>query len=101
MKELKCPNCGSMFTVNEADYASIVSQVKNAEFEEELKRRHRAEGAAEQGNKAARFILFVFQKLSHKFIHKRNLLLFLESYFNAPFSNLRAVAEPFIGQRNT
>ena len=36
MKELKCPNCGSMFTVDEADYASIVSQVKNAEFEEEL-----------------------------------------------------------------
>ena len=39
MKELKCPKCGSMFTVDEADYASIVSQVKNAEFEEELKRR--------------------------------------------------------------
>ena len=39
MKELKCPNCGSMFTVDEADYASIVSQVKNAEFEEELNRR--------------------------------------------------------------
>ena len=39
MKELKCPNCGSMFTVDEADYASIVSQVKNAEFEEELERR--------------------------------------------------------------
>lgn len=39
MKELRCPNCGSMFTVDEADYASIVSQVKNAEFEEELARR--------------------------------------------------------------
>ena len=39
MKELKYPNCGSMFTVDEADYASIVSQVKNAEFEEELARR--------------------------------------------------------------
>ena len=39
MKELKCPNCGNMFTVDEADYASIVSQVRNAEFEEELNRR--------------------------------------------------------------
>ena len=39
MKELRCPNCGSMFTVDEADYASIVSQIKNAEFEEELARR--------------------------------------------------------------
>ncbi|MBQ6878946.1 MAG: DUF2130 domain-containing protein [Bacteroidales bacterium] len=39
MKELKCPKCGNIFTVDEADYASIVSQVRNAEFEEELHRR--------------------------------------------------------------
>ena len=39
MKEIKCPNCGSMFTVDEADYASIVSQIKNAEFNEEIERR--------------------------------------------------------------
>ena len=39
MKELKCPKCGSVFTVDEADYASIVSQVKNAEFNEEVNRR--------------------------------------------------------------
>ena len=36
MKELKCPKCGNVFTVDEADYASIVNQVKNAEFSEEL-----------------------------------------------------------------
>ncbi|KGN67926.1 hypothetical protein HR09_09580 [Porphyromonas gulae] len=39
MKELKCPHCGSFFTVDEADYASIVSQVRNAEFEAEMERR--------------------------------------------------------------
>ena len=39
MKELKCPNCGSVFTVDEADYASIVNQVKNAEFDAEIARR--------------------------------------------------------------
>ncbi len=39
MKELKCPKCGNVFKVDEADYASIVSQVKNAEFEAEIKRR--------------------------------------------------------------
>ena len=50
MKELKCPNCGSVFSVDEADYASIVNQVKNAEFDAEIERRigelnsrHRAE----------------------------------------------------------
>ena len=39
MKELKCPHCGSTFTVDEADYALLLSQVKNAEFETELARR--------------------------------------------------------------
>ena len=37
MKELKCPQCGSVFSVDEADYASIVSQVKTIEFEAEIK----------------------------------------------------------------
>ena len=39
MRELKCPNCGSVFSVDEADYAAIVSQVKNTEFQQELDRR--------------------------------------------------------------
>ena len=39
MKELTCPKCGSIFTVDEADYASIVNQVKNAEFKEEVEHR--------------------------------------------------------------
>ncbi|MBO4917990.1 MAG: DUF2130 domain-containing protein [Bacteroidales bacterium] len=47
MRELRCPKCGSVFSVDEADYASILSQVKGAEFDaevarrlEELKRQH-------------------------------------------------------------
>ena len=39
MKELKCPKCGNVFTVDESDYAALLSQVKNAEFESELARR--------------------------------------------------------------
>lgn len=39
MKELKCPKCGNVFKVNEADYAAIVGQVKNAEFNQEVERR--------------------------------------------------------------
>ena len=39
MKELKCPKCGSVFQVDEADYASILSQVKNAEFDAEIQHR--------------------------------------------------------------
>ncbi len=39
MKELKCPNCGSVFSVDEADYASIVNQVKTLEFDAEVESR--------------------------------------------------------------
>ena len=39
MKELKCPQCGNVFKVDEADYASIVSQVRNSEFESEVSKR--------------------------------------------------------------
>ena len=39
MREIKCPKCGNVFSVDEADYAAIVSQVRNAEFEAEIQRR--------------------------------------------------------------
>ena len=39
MKELKCPKCGNVFTVDENEYAALLGQVKNAEFEAELSRR--------------------------------------------------------------
>lgn len=39
MNEIKCPNCGTIFKVSEAEYASIVSQVRNSEFNDELERR--------------------------------------------------------------
>ena len=39
MKELKCPNCGSVFKVDESDYVAILAQVKNKEFDQEVERR--------------------------------------------------------------
>ena len=51
MKELKCPKCGSAITVDEADYASIINQVKTSEFEAEVCKRIdelKAQQAAEQ-----------------------------------------------------
>ena len=46
MREIKCPKCGNVFSVDEADYAAIVSQVRNAEFDAEIK--HRMEEANER-----------------------------------------------------
>ena len=39
MNEIKCPKCGNVFQVDEADYASIVNQVRNKEFQQEIARR--------------------------------------------------------------
>lgn len=39
MKQIKCPHCGGIFTIDEADYNSIVAQIKDHAFEEELERR--------------------------------------------------------------
>ena len=39
MNEIKCPKCGNVFSVDEADYASIVNQVRNKEFQDEVSRR--------------------------------------------------------------
>lgn len=39
MADIKCPNCGEIFQVDESDYAQIVKQIRDKEFEEELKRR--------------------------------------------------------------
>lgn len=41
MNKIKCPKCGEVFTIDEDSYASIVSQIKNKEFEEELARREK------------------------------------------------------------
>ena len=42
MKEIKCPNCGQVFQVDESGYAQIVSQVRDAEFLKELQRQEDA-----------------------------------------------------------
>ncbi len=56
MRELKCPNCGKIFSVDEVDYAAIVSQVRGKEFDEEISRRivelHKQHEAQQQALKA-------------------------------------------------
>lgn len=39
MPELKCPNCQKTFVIDQDDYASLLSQVRNEAFEKELKDR--------------------------------------------------------------
>ena len=39
MHEIKCPNCGQVFQVDESGYAQIVQQIRDREFAQELDRR--------------------------------------------------------------
>lgn len=41
MNELKCPNCGTLFEVNETHYESIAKQIKNNEFLKEVELKER------------------------------------------------------------
>ena len=36
MQEIKCPNCGQVFKIDESNYDSIVRQIRNHEFEKEV-----------------------------------------------------------------
>lgn len=37
MQEIKCPNCGQVFKIDESNYDSIVRQIRNHEFDKEVK----------------------------------------------------------------
>ena len=39
MQEIKCPNCGKLFQVDETEYAQIARQIRDEEFHRELERR--------------------------------------------------------------
>ena len=41
MSQIKCPNCGTVFQVDESHYHEILQQVRNEEFEKELKEREK------------------------------------------------------------
>lgn len=42
MNEIKCPNCGKVFQVDEAGYAAVIKQVRDEEFKKELEERELA-----------------------------------------------------------
>lgn len=41
MNEIKCPNCKTIFKIDETEYNSIVKQIRDKEFENELSKRER------------------------------------------------------------
>ncbi len=42
MSQIKCPKCGEVFTIDESNYNSIVKQIRDHEFSEEIARREKS-----------------------------------------------------------
>ena len=45
MNEIKCPHCGTVFTINETEYSQLLAQVRGNEFEKEIHERLEREKA--------------------------------------------------------
>ncbi|WP_024784653.1 DUF2130 domain-containing protein [Streptococcus mutans] len=45
MNEIKCPHCGTVFTINETEYSQLLAQVRGQEFEREIHERLQRETA--------------------------------------------------------
>ncbi|MCM1169778.1 MAG: DUF2130 domain-containing protein [Bacteroides sp.] len=92
MKELKCPKCGSVFSVDEADYALIMNQVKNAEFQAEVERRTQELKKQQQAEQSA-----AEEKLKQLYIQRlgenKVLLTQKESQIESLSRQLQEVAE--------
>ncbi len=88
MKELKCPKCGSVFSVDEADYASILSQVKNQEFEAELRRRIAELDAKHQAEQALAFTK-AEQQFERRLAQKDETIVQLNAAIKQHDSNLQ------------
>ena len=62
MQQIKCPNCGEVFQVDESGYAKIAQQVRDKEFEKALERR---EKEIEQKGESALTIIRMEQEKSY------------------------------------
>ena len=87
--EIICPNCGTKFTIDEASYAEIQSQVRTAEFNQELEARLHA--AAETNAKDIELAKrTVAEEYTNQLNTKDRELTRLKSSYDAELAKLRA-----------
>ena len=79
MNEIKCPNCGTVFQVDESQYHDILQQVRNEEFEKELKEREQNSNAMIQTRLEKEFE----SKLNQKILEIKELQAQYEKESNA------------------
>ena len=91
MREIRCPKCGEVFQVDESGYAAIVKQVRDKEFEKEIRER---EAQFRQEKQAAEELARTKRRSRRRkaAVLRRRWRIFLElPYSTAPMSgNMRS-----------
>ncbi len=98
MEEIKCPKCGTVFKVDESGYAAIIRQIRDKEFEKELKNREeQLRNTAEQNKKIAQM---EFDKDLQKTVtEKENEILRIKAEAEKKRAELQAKIESFENEK--
>ena len=98
MEEIKCPKCGTVFKVDESGFAAIVKQIRDREFEKELKNKEdQFRTEAEQNKKIAQM---EFEKdLQKKITEKDNEILRIKAESERKNAELKAKIEGFENEK--
>ena len=71
MNEIKCPKCGTVFTISETDYENIVKQIRDKEFSKEVKSRE--EMYAKEKENALKLAEVNFQNTLKESLNKKDI----------------------------
>ena len=98
MEEIKCPNCGTVFKVDESGFAAILKQIRDKEFEKELKNREdQLRSSAEQNKKIAQM---EFDKDLQKTVtEKDNEIIRIKAESEKKTAELKAKIEGFENEK--
>ena len=73
MNQIKCPNCGEVFTIDELNYESIVKQVRDHQFNEEINRRQKE--FDEKLNKELELLKTKSENDNQKLLNEKDVLI--------------------------
>jgi hypothetical protein len=98
MEEIKCPKCGTVFKVDESGFAAILKQIRDKEFEKELKNREELlRTEAEQSKTIAKM---EFEKdLQKRISEKENEIIRIKAESERKNAELKAKIESFENEK--
>ena len=100
MNEIKCPKCGEVFKIDEASYASIVKQVRDDEFNAELKSQE--EAFRNEKENALRLTKVESEKdLQEKLSEKNNIITQLKSNLEQKESEKELAIAKAVAEKET